>query len=122
MSDSDIDPDVDIDGEREYGASFHLLDRQLVDPDGKLIGKIDDLVLDLEPGVVEPGSPPPRVTELLAGRGWHEPAHIDVALIRAFGSDVNVLVRADDVSTHDGERWLRDHVVRRIPGASHEAE
>jgi hypothetical protein len=110
------------DGVREFGASFHLLDRQLVDPEGRLVGKIDDLVLDLEPGVIEPGATPPRVSQILAGWGWHEPAHIDVALIRDFGSDVKILASADELETHDGERWLRDHVVRRIPGARHEAE
>ena len=110
------------DGEREFGASFHLLDRQLVDPDGTLVGKIDDLELDVEPGVIEPGAPRPRVLALFAGWGWHDPARIDMALIRDFGSDVKVLAHADELSTHDGERWLRDHVVRRIPGARHAAE
>jgi hypothetical protein len=107
---------------REFGASFHLLDRQLVDPDGVLVGKVDDLDLDLEPGVVEPGSPAPRVSAMLVGWGPHEPAHIDVALIRDFGSDVRILSSAAELRSHDGERWLRHHFVRRIPGASHEAE
>jgi hypothetical protein len=106
----------------EFGAAFHLLDRQLVDPDGVLVGKIDDLELDLEPGVVERGTPPPRVAALLAGWGAHEPERIDVALIRDFGSDVRILASAAELTTHDGERWLRRHFVRRIPGARHEAE
>jgi hypothetical protein len=108
--------------EREFGASFHLLDRQLVDPDGVLVGKIDDLELDLEAGIIEPGTPRPRVSALLAGWGPHAPARIDVALIRDFGSDVQILASAAELRTHDGERWLRHHLVRRIPGASHEVE
>jgi hypothetical protein len=108
--------------EREFGASFHLLDRQLVDPDGVLVGKIDDIELDLEPGVVDAGSPAPRVRALLVGWGPHEPAHIDAALIRTFGSDVQILESAEHLRSHDGERWLRHNFVRRIPGANHEAE
>jgi sporulation protein YlmC with PRC-barrel domain len=108
--------------ETEIGASFHLLDRQLIDGDGVLVGKIDDLELDLEPGVVEPGTPPPRVTALLSGWGAHEPTHIDVALIRDFGSDVQILESADELTTHDGERWLRKHFVHRIPGSRRAAE
>src|SRR4051794_11690324 len=41
---------------------FHLLDRQIVDHTGALVGKVDDVELSVEPGQ------PPRVTALLVGQ------------------------------------------------------
>ena len=45
-------------------AGLHLLDRQLIDRDGRLAGKVDDLELE-----VPEGGGPPVVTAILAGPG-----------------------------------------------------
>ena len=49
---------------RVLEAGLHLLDRQLVDKDGRLAGKVDDLELELPEG-----GGPPVVTAILAGPG-----------------------------------------------------
>ena len=49
---------------RVLEAGLHLLDRQLVDSDGRLAGKVDDLELELPEG-----GGPPLVTAILAGPG-----------------------------------------------------
>jgi hypothetical protein len=53
---------------RVLEAGLHLLDRQLVDSDGRLAGKVDDLEIELPEG----GSP--LVTAILAGPGAARPA------------------------------------------------
>ena len=49
---------------RVLDAGLHLLDRQLVDKDGRLAGKVDDLELTFPEG-----GGPPQVTAILAGPG-----------------------------------------------------
>jgi hypothetical protein len=49
---------------RVLEAGLHLLDRQLVDADGRLAGKVDDLELEFPEG-----GGPPVVTAILAGPG-----------------------------------------------------
>jgi len=46
---------------RRVSAGLELLDRQLVDPDGMMAGKVDDLAIELKDG-----GAPPVVTEILA--------------------------------------------------------
>ncbi len=118
-----------------------LLDRQIVRSDGALLGKVDDLELtEDEHGVV-------HVTALLVGpdplsrrlRGWpgewlgsiarrldSRPTpgvrRLDMALVVEVGSAVKVALPdgAEPVSVL--ESWVRDHVIRRIPGSGHESE
>lgn len=110
-----------------------LLDAQLVDQDERRMGKVDGVVL-----VVRAGAPP-RVSALetglvaLAGRfrpRWRErvarwrrrlgltegPVRIGMEKVERFGLDVKVAIDARRTSAFALERWLRDHVVARIPG------
>jgi hypothetical protein len=50
---------------RIFEAGLQLLDRQLIDKDGKHAGKVDDLQLEFPPD----GGGPPVVTAILAGPG-----------------------------------------------------
>lgn len=53
---------------RSYDAVLHLLDRQVIDPDGLLVCKVDDLELsEVEPAEESSGEPRLRVTALLTG-------------------------------------------------------
>jgi sporulation protein YlmC with PRC-barrel domain len=114
---------------------FHLLDRQVVDRAGLLVGKVDDVELS--------DGDPPRIRALLlgpqalAGRldGWLG-RYLAGATGRLRGGDDRDPVRIpyDQVSTVDTavhlrihrellpeprlEAWLREHLVDRIPGAS----
>src|SRR4051794_27384705 len=118
--------------------AFHLLDRQIVDRDGQLVGKVDDLELTTgDDGV-------PYVTALLVGQqalgrriggwlgGWIEnaarrlapvpdpgPIRIPYDLVADVGSAVTLSVRREVLADPPLESWLRDHLIGRIPGAGH---
>ena len=74
---------------RVLEAGLHLLDRQLVDRDGRLAGKVDDLELELPEG-----GGPPLVTAVLAGPG---------ALGRRIGGRLGAFVEAAANRLRDGE-------------------
>jgi hypothetical protein len=127
---------------RRLDAGLHLLDRQLIDRDGRLVGKIDDLELT-EP---DDGGPP-YVSAILAGPGalagrlggglgrWLErvanrlreadedrPARISFGLVTEIGSAVRLAGAKADLETDRVERWARERVIGRIPGARHAPE
>ena len=113
---------------------FHLLDRQVVDRDGQLVGKVDDVELSDED--------PPRVVALLLGPralgermgGWFgrliadvtTRLHSDAGPYRAripyehvaeVGTEIRLRVRRELLPEPALEEWLREHVIGRIPGA-----
>lgn len=124
-------------GGRVIDAGLELLDRQMLDREGRMAGNVDDLEL-----LWRSGQGPPRVTAILAGPGAlarrlggrmgramaaaHErlqdsdlegPARIDFGVVAAIGSDVRLTVDRDAVGTMRFEAWTRDRVITRIPGS-----
>jgi sporulation protein YlmC with PRC-barrel domain len=125
-----------------YDAALHLLDRQVVDPDGKMVCKVDDLELELD----DAGRP--YVSAILTGPGalgvrigdhigqWlvrgglrlstrdeaDYPPRIDAGLIREIGSAVTVAVPRAVLRVAALEDWIREHLIERLPGASHAGE
>jgi hypothetical protein len=121
---------------RQMSAGLELLDRQLVDLDGLMAGKVDDLRVELRGD----GSPP-VVTEILAGPGalarrlggglgeWvaslharlkggsRDPASISFAVVGTIDDHVTLLVSREDVATFAFEEWVRDNVIAKIPGS-----
>jgi hypothetical protein len=121
---------------RVLEAGLHLLDRQLVDRDGRLAGKVDDLELELPEG-----GGPPLVTAILAGPGalsrriggrsgaWLEsvanrlrggddrPARVSFAVVKRIGSAVELSVPRAELETNRLEAWTRDHLIGKLPGA-----
>jgi sporulation protein YlmC with PRC-barrel domain len=112
---------------------FHLLDRQIVDIEGQLVGKVDDV--ELEP-TAEGGY---RVVALLTGRrvlgdrvggllgrlvGRPASASLRIAYdhVREVGSHVTLSLRAEVLDVPPLEGWLREHLIGRIPGAEHAGE
>src|SRR5215475_11030465 len=112
-----------------------ILDKQLVDRRQRNMGKVDGLILELHDG-----RPPrlayitvggttlarrlhPRLAQWLAavqrtwGIGRGEPFRIPWAQVRDIGIDVEVDVDAEQTPALAWERWLRKHVIGRIPGA-----
>ena len=110
-----------------------VLDQQLVDRTGINMGKVDGVVLELR------GDRPPRVAAILTGGhllarrlhpwieswarrlsagcapGTMEPLRIPWEKVKKIGVDVKV-----DVAGEEGmpwEHWVRDHILRWIPGA-----
>jgi hypothetical protein len=119
-------------------AGLHLLDRQLIDADGRLAGKVDDLELELPEG-----GGPPVVTAILAGPGalsrriggragaWLEavanrlrdgddrhPARVSFALVKRIESAVALTVPKAELDTNRLEAWTREHLIGHLPGAS----
>jgi sporulation protein YlmC with PRC-barrel domain len=120
---------------------LRLLDHQVVDPDGELVCKVDDLELR------ETADGTYVVTALLAGplalgprlpgrlgrwvvalaRRWSAdadpvPRRIPFERVTDLGSAVVVDRSRDDLDVTPLEDWVRNHVVDRIPGSSHAGE
>lgn len=120
---------------RRYDAALHLLDRQIVDPDGKPVAKVDEVALTERDGrlvvtalLTGPGALGPRlggrlgswvaaVWQRLRPEPGAEPSRIAFADVVWVDSAVHVGRRAAHLEVDGLERWLRDHLVGRIPGA-----
>ena len=120
---------------RVLEAGLHLLDRQLIDSDGRLAGKVDDLELE-----VPEGGGPPVVTAILAGpgalsrriggrvgawleavanrlRGDRRPARVPFGVVKRIESAVDLSVAKAELETDRLEAWTRDHLIGHLPGA-----
>jgi len=112
-----------------------LLDKQLLDRRGKPIGRVDGIVMTVDASAqprvayVEVGSvTQARRCHAQAGR-WAErlarrwgkmrpnPYRIAWSALSRDGRDFRVDADAATVPTLAWERWLREHVIGRIPGA-----
>ena len=116
-------------------AQLHLLDRQVLDVDGVPVTAVDDIELSgLEPNQKIPeGTPAPQIMALLTGPvlgtrifGGRPPSsrliRIPWKVVAGVDTVVTLGVRADSLDASWVERWLRTHVIARIPGGSHEPE
>jgi sporulation protein YlmC with PRC-barrel domain len=125
---------------RRYYLALQLLDRQLIDRNGRLVGKVDDLELsegeggDLlvtsilsGPGVLAErmgapwGSWVRRVHALLVG-GGSDPARIPFGRVSAIGSHITLAAEQEELATYTSDRWVADRIIRRIPGGDHAPE
>jgi hypothetical protein len=113
-------------------ARLHLLDRQILDADGTPVCTVDDLeVHGLDGSDLPDGTQPAVVTSLLSGAvlatrifggrpppsRWHR---IRWTHVRDVGTTVTLGTRGDELDVTWQERWIRDHVIRRIPGGSND--
>ena len=130
------------DGGRELYAARELLDHQIVDVDGMLAGKVDDLELD--EGTKTKG---PTVVAILSGPGalsgqfgkrlgpWlasvqrrlhpdHEPgpARVTFGVVKRVREHVELSVSREELESTLAERWARDVIIDKIPGAGHAAD
>ena len=120
--------------------ALHLLDRQVLDPDKRPVGKVDDVELH----VPENGSPPyvialltgpqalgPRLggtlgrwlvflSHALAREGSPNAGRIGYELVTDVGSSISVARTRAELGVHANEDRARDYLVDRIPGARHE--
>ncbi|MDQ6885706.1 MAG: hypothetical protein M3068_00290 [Gemmatimonadota bacterium] len=111
-----------------------VLDNQLRGREGRKMGRVDGIVLELLPGA------PPRVAHIEVGwvalarrlsrrLGQWASAHrrrdskrrdtyrIPWDKVRKVGLDVVVDVDAERSPALASERWVRDHMIRHIPGS-----
>jgi hypothetical protein len=126
---------------RSLYAGLSLLDRQMVDRDGVLCGKVDDL--ELEPS---PDTGQLYVSAILAGPGvlmyrlrrrrWGawvqavnramspgdgDPCRIPMSVVSGVAEHVELAVDHDDLGTASMGHWVREHITSHIPGSGHEA-
>jgi hypothetical protein len=129
---------------RRLDAALELLDRQLVDPDGRLLGKVDDLELS-DPGA---SLEPPYMTAILTGPGalagrlhspagrWlagvgarllaaghQEPFRVTFGQVEQIAGAIRVRGTADQLAAgaDRGQGWAR-RLIGRIPGAGDAAQ
>jgi sporulation protein YlmC with PRC-barrel domain len=131
------EPDQGVLPGRIIDAGLELLDRQLIDSEGRMAGNVDDL----EFRWADDGGPP-YVSAILAGpgalarriggrlgslvasihdrlqdRSLEGPARIDFGVVQRIGSDVRLSVPRDQLATMTFERWVRDVIIAKFPGA-----
>ena len=122
---------------RVLDAGLELLDRQMIDVDGRMAGNVDDLELTLPPEGGAPfvtavvGGPGARarriggrigntiakVHERLQESGIEGPARISFGTVTSVGSDVRLAVSRHDLEIYRFERWTRDTIIAKIPGS-----
>jgi sporulation protein YlmC with PRC-barrel domain len=112
-----------------------VLDQQVTDRNGIPMGRVDGIVLELG------GEGPPRVARLIVGgptllrrispalarrverwgRRWgpQERSGVEVpwSKVTKIGLDIQVDLDAEDTAALAWERWVRDRIIGRIPGA-----
>jgi len=113
-----------------------LLDRQLLDKDGLMAGKVDDL--ELTPPEDDPNGPP-FITAILSGPGalaprlgrlasWIAarrlrldrrpgPSRIAFGVVSRAQTEIQLGVSRDELDSTTSERWAR-RIIERIPGAA----
>jgi sporulation protein YlmC with PRC-barrel domain len=126
---------------RTLDLHLHLLDRQVVDADGRLVCKVDDVELDIDaygrPFVtailVGPRALGPRLggrlgrwisaaARRLAEGQSDQPLRIDFAQVTDIGSAITVTRQRDELDIAPLERWIDGHIIGRIPGSGHASE
>jgi hypothetical protein len=112
-----------------------LLDKQLVDREGEPLGRVDGIVMAYS------ADAPPRITyfelgaQTLARRlprpfqgavAWlghrlspraSSPYRLEVSRIIQLGRMIKIDIDGTRSAARETERWVRDHIIARIPGS-----
>jgi hypothetical protein len=123
----------DPDG-RGVDARLHLLDRQMLGPDGVPVSTVDDIELEgVSIGADVDHDSPPVATAILVGAavlprifGGRMPRsrwdRIGWDRVHRLDTHIELLDRAEDLDATWLERWVRDRIIAHIPGGSHAPE
>ena len=120
----------------ELDALHQLLDRQILDTDGLMVGKVDDVELEeREDGrlvvtalLTGPGALGPRLggaPGALTVRGWsrlantspHNPRRIDYTAVTAIDTAIKLGLTRARLAVDGFEVWVRTRVIAALPGA-----
>ena len=126
---------------RTLDLHLQLLDRQVVDRDGRFVCKVDDLELQIDelgrPYVsailVGPRALGPRlggrlgrwvtaIARRLSDGQSEQPPRIDFAQVTDIGSAITLARLRDELDVTSLETWVDTHVIARIPGSRHESK
>jgi sporulation protein YlmC with PRC-barrel domain len=117
---------------------LHLLDRQVIDTEGLLVCKVDDV--ELEAGeddalyvtaiLVGPRALGRRIggrlgrwmISIATRQATTPPPRIDMSLVRDIGSAVTLDAHRADLSVAPLDDWVDQHIISRIPGSRYEGE
>jgi sporulation protein YlmC with PRC-barrel domain len=121
---------------RQLDAHHQLLDRQILDNDGRMVGKVDDVELEERedgrlvvtalltgPGSLGPrlggawGSLTVRIWSRLSGRAPGESSRIGYDAVSSIDTAVVLGVSRSSVAVDGFERWVRTRVIAALPGA-----
>ena len=119
---------------RTIDAYLSLLDRQILTSDGRMVGKVDDVELELRDDgrlyvtalLNGPGALAPRLGGALGTimhstwsrlTGRTEPARIDWSQVAHLTSAVELGVSADAVPIDGFEVWVRGRLIAALPGS-----
>jgi sporulation protein YlmC with PRC-barrel domain len=122
-------------GEHTLDAHLELLDRQIVDHDGRLVAKVDDVELEeREDGrivvsalLTGPGALGPRIGgalgsistaawSRLSGRDKDDPKRIEIGAVNDVGTAITLTVSRRTADVDGFETWMRDRVIAALPG------
>jgi sporulation protein YlmC with PRC-barrel domain len=124
-----------MDGGRVIDLHLHVLDRQVIDRDGKFVCKVDDL--DLEEGgagnlfvsgiVVGPRGVGPRfggrlgrwITSIAGRIATGPPRAISMSDVAAIGNAIELSRARAELGVDPLEVWVEEHIISRIPGSGH---
>lgn len=119
---------------RTIDGHLELLDRQILDNDGRMIGKVDDVELEERddgriyvtallsgPGALGPrlggglGTIVTSTWSRLSGRS--APARVEWAQVASVETAIKLAVGRTTVMLDGFETWMRDRVIAAIPGS-----
>ena len=121
-------------------AHLHLLDRQIVDKDGCLVGKVDDVELEIPDDgglpvvraiLCGPLALGPRIGGRLGvwfvavgrrarARWGGEPIRIGFGAVADAGAVIKLTITAEQAGARSLEQWCADKVITRLPGGNRE--
>ena len=126
---------------RLFHATLDLLDRQLRDRGGVPCGKVDDLELErADDGtwyvtaiLTGPGALTARLggtrlgawlrhADAVVNRRGADATRVPIELAHHIGATVDLAVDAEQLASHAGELWVREHLVDRVPGSDVDAD
>jgi len=115
-------------------AYYELMDRQILDHDGRMVGKVDDVELEERddgrlyvtallsgPGALGPrfggalGTIVTSTWSRLSGRT--EPARVEWSAVASVETVIRLAVGRTTVALDGFETWMRDRVIAAIPGS-----